>query len=516
MWGCVGRRRACWASCARLRRSSSLAASAEAEKGDGRLKEADINEQLRAMQYAVRGEVPIAAAKIDKELRELKASGESNPYEFDHVLYCNIGNPQSVGQPPITFYRQVLALVDSPSLLAPEKRAALKGLFAEEEVLRAEELAREIPGGSGAYSDSQGIEIIRENVASFIEERDGYPSDPRNIFLANGASSAIQMLLTAAIAEPDHAVMIPIPQYPIYSALITLLNGQAEGYYLDEENQWALHEEELQKAYNSAVEKGHKPRAIVAINPGNPTGATLSYNDVSNVIKFCQRHQLVLLADEVYQENIYKQEERPFHSFKKVMCDLDLHIQLASFHSTSKGFIGECGRRGGYMELCNFDEAVKAQLIKLASSGLCSNTDGQIMTDLMVRPPSPGPSLVQFEAEREAILGSLKEKSDMVYRMLSDVPGVSCQPLYGAMYAFPKIELPDAFIRKAEKEGREPDTAYALSLLRHTGICSVPGNGFKQKPGTFHLRITFLPRPDALKTALERFKDHHVNVIMKC
>ncbi|GBG32445.1 Alanine aminotransferase 1 [Hondaea fermentalgiana] len=465
-----------------------------------------MNEHLRKMEYAVRGEVPIAAGKIQKEL-----SQGSKKYPFDKVLLCNIGNPQAVGTPPITFYRQVLALVDSPSLLAPEHRENLSKLFTEAEIERAEELVANMPGGSGAYTDSQGTELVRKNVAQFIEDRDGYPCDPDNIFLTNGASSGIQMLLTALIADPSHAILTPVPQYPIYSALIALFNGQAEGYYLDESKQWALTTEELNRTYEDSVAKGNEPRAMVLINPGNPTGSVLSYDDLCNVVRFCYKNKLVLLADEVYQENIYT-EDRPFISVKSVVEDLGLPIELASFHSTSKGFIGECGRRGGYMELCNFDEDVHAQIVKLASSGLCSNTDGQVMTDLMVRPPAPGPSRDAFFNERDAILGSMQKKALMMERFLNDIPGVSCQPLSGAMYAFPSIELPAEFVENARREGKAPDTAYALSLLRNTGICAVPGSGFNQVDGTFHLRLTILPDEESLENAMHRFREHHLEL----
>lgn len=474
-----------------------------------------MNPLLKEMEYAVRGEVPIAAARLDKELRKMREQGRASTYPFDEVLYCNIGNPQSVGQPPISFYRQVLALTDCPSLLAPDRRRDLRALFNGAEIERAEELLAMIPGGSGAYSDSQGVEGVRNNVAAFIETRDGYECNAADVFLTNGASSGIQNLLTGIIAHPRHAIMTPVPQYPIYSALIKLLNGQAQGYFLDEPRGWALHESELERAFGEAVAKGNRPRAMVVINPGNPTGNSLSYDDVSAVIRFCHKHQLVLLADEVYQENVYDKERRPFVSCKRVMNDIGLPIELASFHSTSKGFIGECGRRGGYMELCNFSPDVKAQLVKLASSGLCSNLNGQIMTDLMVRPPPVGPARDQFNRERDAIMCGLRDKAAMVHSALNALPGVSCQPLEGAMYAFPKIELPDAFVRRAHSAGKAPDTAYALSLLASTGICSVPGSGFDQVPGTFHLRLTFLPARDKLEAALERFGEHHLEVLRR-
>ena len=127
------------------------------------------------------------------------------------------------------------------------------------------------------------------------------------------------------------------------------------------------------------------------INPGNPTGQVLSREDLQVICRFCARNGIVLLADEVYQRNIYARGKE-FVSAKKVALeDPGCHnLQLVSFHSTSKGFIGECGRRGGYMELHHIDPYVQTQLYKLASAGLCSGVSGQVMTSLMVKPPAPG------------------------------------------------------------------------------------------------------------------------------
>jgi alanine transaminase len=138
--------------------------------------------------------------------------------------------------------------------------------------------------------------------------------------------------------------MIPIPQYPIYSATIDLHDGHKVGYYLDEERNWDLNMEELERSLRDAIEEGIDVRALVLINPGNPTGQVLSENAVQDIVKFCSKHNLVLLADEVYQANIYD-ENLKFVSCKKAAYDASVQdrIELASFHSTSKGLYGECG-----------------------------------------------------------------------------------------------------------------------------------------------------------------------------
>lgn len=209
----------------------------------------------------------------------------------------------------------------------------------------------------------------------------------------------------------------------------------------------------------------------------------------------------MLMADEVYQENIYC--DKPFVSLKKVVRDMGAEyddFELVSFHSTSKGMIGECGRRGGYMEMVGVHPGVQAHVLKLASSQLCSNLNGQLMVDLMLNEPQPGnSSYPKWKAEKDRIFNSLRSKSKMVHAKLNSISGISCQEVEGAMYAFPKIDLPAAAIAAAEAAGHPPDTFYALSLLEQTGLCVVPGNGFGQKEGTFHIRLTFLPDEEELE-----------------
>ena len=141
--------------------------------------------------------------------------------------------------------------------------------------------------------------------------------------------------------------MIPIPQYPIYSTTIDLLDGHKVGYFLDEEKNWDLNLDELERSLRDATGKGIDVRGLVLINPGNPTGQVLSESAVQDIVKFCAKHNLVLLADEVYQANIYDSESK-FTSCKKAAHDVGVQdmIELASFHSTSKGLYGECGELG--------------------------------------------------------------------------------------------------------------------------------------------------------------------------
>lgn len=151
--------------------------------------------------------------------------------------------------------------------------------------------------------------------------------------------------------------MIPVPQYPLYSATISVSGGSECHYYLDEESGWQITVEELEKCYNSSKKLGVNPKMLVVINPGNPTGGVLTQETIAKIIQFATEKKLVILADEVYVENIYS-DKKKFISFKKVRSQLPSpanNVELISFGSASKGYFGECGLRGGYMELLNID-----------------------------------------------------------------------------------------------------------------------------------------------------------------
>jgi alanine transaminase len=148
--------------------------------------------------------------------KRLKA-GEKMP--FKKVIYCNIGNPQSLEQKPITFHRQVLSLVDYPELLS--NKAALSA-YPDDAVARAKAYLAAIPGGTGAYSESQGVAVVRQEVANFIGERDGFAASASNVFLTDGASPAVQMLIRSLIRNEKDTIMIPIPQVQ-HSLLVVLL-----------------------------------------------------------------------------------------------------------------------------------------------------------------------------------------------------------------------------------------------------------------------------------------------------
>ena len=327
------------------------------------------------------------------------------------------------------------------------------------------------------------------------------------------------MTLKALIRDENDGILVPIPQYPLYSAAIQLFGGTMLSYYLDESAGWAAHASELERSIGEARARGINVRAMTVINPGNPTGQCASAEEMRNIVKFCKQENLVLLADEVYQENIWHNREA-WQSFKKVLMDMGPGyadtVELCSFHSVSKGFLGECGRRGGYVEMVNFDADVKNELYKLASVNLCSNVDGQIMAALMCSPPEEGTeSFALYNEERTGILESLKRRAVKLVAAYRQMEGVSCNDADGALYLFPKITLPEKAIAAAKAAGKAPDAFYCLTLLDETGIVCVPGSGFGQVEGTFHYRSTILPPEDKIDKVISQTAKFHAGFMNK-
>jgi len=290
---------------------------------------------------------------------------------------------------------------------------------------------------------------------------------------------------------------------------------------------------------DDAKAAGQAPRGMVVINPGNPTGQCLSLDDLQFIVRFCVANRIVLMTDEVYQPNVY-QTAKSFHSLHKVALDLGepwASCPLLSFHTVSKGVYGECGLRGGYMQMLNIDPGTVEQMYKVASISLCPNTMGQVcaaqrvqgvscdvaalrrvcaqvMTGLMCSEPKEGqPSFEQFAAEKRHILGTLRRKAALMTRFANSLEGMTCNACEGAMYVFPQLALPEGVARAAEAAGKAQDVFYCLQLLEATGISTVPGSGFQQAPGSFHLRTTILPDEADLPAILDSWKAFHTEFL---
>lgn len=447
----------------------------------------DINPLTIETKYAVRGKVPTRAYELQKQLEK-----DPSSLPFDKIIFSNIGNPQQLGQKPLTFYRRVTSLLQNPELIAKNPAN-----YPQDVIDRASKFLKSAKS-VGAYSNSQGVEVARQSVVDYISKRDGYPSDVNEIFLTNGASAAVEYVIETLCSGPKDGVLIPIPQYPLYSALLALLNCTPMPYYLLEEKGWSIDAESIEKVIKEYAAKGIKAKILVLINPGNPTGAILSREIIADILKIAAKYGIVVISDEVYQENVYQGK---FVSARKVLKQLQEkspeyygNLSLTSLHSTSKGVSGECGQRAGYMDLVNFPKEIHLIFIKMVSINLCSVVTGQAVMEMMVNPPQKGdPSYELDQKEREDIHNSLLQRSQFLHETFNKMEGVNCQNAEGSMYLFPKLLLPKKAIELAKQQNIEPDELYCLQLLERTGICTVPGSGFLQLPGTYHLRTTFLP-----------------------
>jgi alanine transaminase len=462
------------------------------------------NPNILEMQYAVRGPIPQRAAELRRQGRE--------------IIPCNIGNPQALGQEPLSLFRQVLGLLENPAWIARERQLRqLTGdggkLLEEHRIPESvlslcEETLAKAHTGMGAYTESKGMEFIRQAVAEFIDRRDvvaamsGVPADPENIFLTNGASQGVMFVIDLLIASSQDGIMIPIPQYPLYSAAIRKAGGVQVNYYPDEERGWIFDRAILDEAVEGARAEGVNVKAIVVINPANPTGAILDEASVREVIEFAAGNDLMIIADEVYQENVYGGE---FYSFTSVLGNRE--VPLVSLHSISKGFIGECGHRGGYFEIRNpplvkgTGNDFSTYLTKQASVNLCANTPGQLLTYMMVRLPTLDEDIQRrIEDQKQRILQDLHDKAVMIRDAFAEMDGVECYGESGALYLFPRlVTLPVG----------TTDLDYCMALLEETGLCTVNGSGFGQRENTHHLRIAFLPPVEVLARVLPEWVAFH-------
>ncbi len=456
-----------------------------------------VNSRVLDMEYAVRGPIPQRAA-------EMAAQGR-------RIIPCNIGNPQALGQQPIGFYRHVLGLLEDPAAITRERKlraAAIAEALPEDVIDIAEAMLDGSRTGTGAYTESAGFRFIREAVADFIDRRDGVASgspkgsDPDSILLTDGASGGAVYVLEALISGPRDGILVPIPQYPLYSATITRYGGVLVGYHPDEEAGWALGRDSLERPLKAATEDGVTVKAIVVINPGNPTGALLDRQSMREVVDVAREWGLAIIADEVYQENSYGQE---WCSFASIIGDQP--IPLLSLHSVSKGFYGECGHRGGYLEVRHAPPIVGTSLdlrdilIKQASVNLCPNTMGQFLVHLMVTGPREGSETHRvFLQEKAQVLADLQAKASMIRAYFDQMDGVECFGRTGAMYLFPRLgRLPEG----------KTDFDYCMALLEETGLVTVNGAGFGQAPGTHHLRIAFLPPFELIEEVMPEWVAFH-------
>lgn len=468
----------------------------------------EISSNVRNMKQLEYSVLARRANQLKEELRQ----GAKKPYK--EVIDVSWGDPHRAGVKPLTFVRQVLAACLYPQLTDSDKLPV-------DVRQRAQRLLGICAGGSvGSYTATAGIPEIVQRVSEFITRRDdGVPSHPKNIYITPGSQWALTNILNVLVnpkASPRKGVLIPVPCHSTTTLSIMRQGAAAVPYYLSEEQGWALQAEELQRALEAA--KGVcNPVALYVINPGNPTGLIQSRKSMQEVIRFVSEKRLILLADEVYQDCVFGENSK-FLSYKRVLSEmgppLAETVELASFHSASKGFMGECGLRGGYVELLNLDPAVMKYIYNLFSTDTCAPILGQIALDLMTHPPQQGdPSYPLYYQETQHIRATLIQNVKRACEVVNSLPGFSCQPVDGGAFAFPRVHLPPKAIQKAKEEGMQPDTFYCIRLLEEAGVMTSPGYQYGQKEDTYHIRFCIMTSPELMEELLKRLSNFHTKFI---
>ncbi|XP_035025740.2 alanine aminotransferase 2-like [Hippoglossus stenolepis] len=457
--------------------------------------------QMRQLEYAV---LARQAIRIREELKQ----GVRKPYK--EVIDVCWGDPHRAGIKPLSFVRQVLAACLYPQLVNSDKLPV-------DVRQRAQRLLQECCGGSvGAYTNTRGIPKIVHRVSEFITRRDGgAPSPPENIYISPGSQWALTNMLKILVnskASTRTGVLTPVPCHSTTTLSLEGLGAVIVPYYLSERQGWELQVEELQRALESAKAVCN-PVALYVINPGNPSGHVQSRKSMQEVIRLVSEKRLFLLADEVYQECVYG-ENSEFVSYKRVLAEmgppLSDTVELASFHSASKGYMGECGLRGGYVELVNLDPAVMKHIYTIFSMDTCAPVLGQMALDLMMNPPQPGdPSYPLYDVEKQHIRTALVHNVKTARAVLNSLPGFCCQPVEAGIFVFPRLHIPPKAIQKAKEVGMKPDTFYCSRLLEEAGVLVSPGCEYGQKEGTFHIRFCIMTPQDIMEELLKRLTSFH-------
>jgi alanine-synthesizing transaminase len=390
--------------------------------------------KLRHVAYDIRGPVPAEAARMEAE--------------GHRVIKLNIGNPAPFG------------------FEAPDEIAV--------------DMMRQLPVAQG-YTDSRGILPARRAVAQYYQTKNltNYTID--DIWLGNGVSELIQLSLQALLDVGDE-VLIPAPDYPLWTASAALAGGTPVHYLCDEDNHWWPDLEDLESRIT--------PRtvAMVVINPNNPTGAVYPREVLQGMVDIARRHDLIIFADEIYDKILYDGAEHVS------IASLAPDLLCVTMNGLSKSY-RVAGYRSGWMVLSGPKEHAASYLEGLnilANMRLCANAPAQhvIATAL-------GGYQSIHELTRPG--GRLWDQKNLAHRLLTDIEGVTCEPAEGALYLFPRLD--------PERFPITDDVAFALDMLRKTKVLVVQGSGFNW-PHPDHFRIVTLPNEDDLEEAIGRIGEY--------
>jgi len=351
---------------------------------------------------------------------------------------------------------------------------AVFGFDAPEEV--QQDMIRNLPASAG-YSDSKGIFAARKAVMHETQKQGIKGVTLDDIYLGNGASELISMATNALLDDGDE-LLLPAPDYPLWTASTSLSGGTPVHYLCDESNGWMPSLDDIRAKVTP------KTKAIAVINPNNPTGALYSDELLMGIVAIAREHGLVILADEVYDKVLYDGVKHT------AIASLSTDVLTLTFNSLSKSY-RSCGYRAGWLVVSGPKKQAKDYiegLNMLANMKLCSNVPGQwaIQTAL-----GGYQSINDLTCEG----GRLRRQRDMAYELITAIPGVTCVKPSAALYMFPRLD-PKVYPIKDDRQ-------FFLELLKETKVMLVQGTGFNW-PEPDHFRIVFLPHEEDLREAIGR------------
>lgn len=390
----------------------------------------DKSHKLDDVCYDIRG-------PVHKEARRLEDEGH-------RIIKLNIGNP------------------------------APFGFEAPEEIIK--DVILNMPQSQG-YCDSKGLFSARKAVMQYYQQKGMRKVDIDDIYIGNGASELIVMTMQALLNNGDE-MLVPSPDYPLWTAAVTLSGGHAVHYRCDEGADWYPDLDDIRARITP------RTRGLVLINPNNPTGAVYGSEFLLEVIEIARQHNLIIFADEIYDKILY---DDIAHTSVCTLCD---DVMVVTFNGLSKAYRA-CGFRQGWMVITGPKGRAKGYiegLEMLASMRLCANVPMQHAIQT---------ALGGYQSINELILpgGRLRRQRDKAWELLNEIPGVSCVKPKGALYMFPRLDPKVYDIRDDQK--------MVFDLLQQEKLLLVQGTGFNW-PAPDHFRLVFLPREEELEEAIGR------------
>lgn len=351
------------------------------------------------------------------------------------------------------------------------------GFRAPEAILRS--MSENLPNTEG-YSDSKGLKQAREAILGYCRKKQLPNVTVNDIYTGNGVSELIQLSMQALLNNGDE-VLVPSPDYPLWTASVTLAGGVAVHYICDEQSEWNPDLKDMASKITA------RTKAIVVINPNNPTGALYPDDILEGIVQLAREHDLILFADEIYDRLVMDGRKHT------ALASLALDLMTVSLNGLSKSHL-IAGYRCGWMALCGDKSRAKGYIegINLLSSmRLCSNVPAQSLIPI---------ALENLESTEELIVpgGRIYEQREFIYKAVNNIPGVSVVKPKAAFYMFPKLDI--------KRFGIKDDEQFVLDFLRAKKILFTHGGGFHW-PNPDHFRLIYLPCIEDLKIAAAELED---------